>query len=56
MAYADVAVGIDYIFVGENAVGDHEVAQQVFELAHGGFSTVSNAGRPPGKRHEVNQP
>jgi hypothetical protein len=35
MAHADVAIGIDHIFVRENAVGDDEVAQDIVDLAHG---------------------
>jgi hypothetical protein len=30
-----VAIGIDHIFVGENAIGDDEVAQDIVKLAHG---------------------
>jgi hypothetical protein len=34
MPHADMAIGIDHVFVGKNAVRDDDVAQQVFELAH----------------------
>jgi hypothetical protein len=29
-----MAVGVDHVFVGKNAIGNHKIAQQVFELAH----------------------
>ena len=38
MANADVAVGVDHVLMGENAVGNHEIAQNVVELAHDGSS------------------
>src|SRR3974377_2200902 len=34
MAHADMAIGVDDVFIGENAIGDDKIAQQVFELAH----------------------
>jgi hypothetical protein len=30
-----MAIGIDNVFMGENAVCDHKIAQQIFNLAHG---------------------
>jgi hypothetical protein len=29
-----MAIGVDHVFVGENAVGDDEVAQEIVKLAH----------------------
>ena len=46
MAHADMAVGIDHVFVGENAIGDDEVAQQIVELAHGGCSRLWDLDQP----------
>ena len=37
MAHADVAVGIDDVFVREDAVRDHEVADEIVHFAHGFF-------------------
>ena len=34
MPHADMAIGIDHVLTGENTVGDHEVAQQRFDVAH----------------------
>ncbi len=34
MPHADMAVGVDHILVGQNAIGDHKVAQQIIKLAH----------------------
>src|SRR6516164_8468206 len=48
MAHADMAVGVDHVFIGENAVGDDKIAQQVFELAHGasiGSTVATTLGR-----------
>jgi hypothetical protein len=42
MAHADMAVGIDHVFVGENAIGDDEVAQEIVKLAHDGSFRVIN--------------
>jgi hypothetical protein len=35
MAHADMAISVDNVFIGEDAVGDDKIAQQVFDLAHG---------------------
>ena len=34
--HADVAVGVDHVLIGEDAVGDDEIAQKIVELAHVG--------------------
>ena len=36
MAHAHMAIGIDDVLAGEDAVGDHEVAHQGGEVGHGG--------------------
>jgi hypothetical protein len=38
MADADMAVSVDDVFVGQDAIGNDEITQQVFELAHGTIS------------------
>ena len=38
MPYADVAKGIDHLFVRENSVGSHEVAESVLQVTHGSLS------------------
>ena len=61
MAHADMAVGVDYVFIGENAVGDDKIAHQVFELAHGesiGSTVATTLGRSTvtgGARGDGNQ-
>ena len=35
MADADVAVGVDHVLLGEDAVGDDEVLDEGVEIAHG---------------------
>ena len=40
MPHADMAIGIDDVFVGENTVGDNKVAQEIVELAHVGVSIL----------------
>ena len=37
MAHTDVAVRIDYCFVGEDSVGDHELADVEVQIVHGLF-------------------
>ena len=32
MAHADVAVGVDHVLLGEDAVGDHEVLDERVEI------------------------
>jgi hypothetical protein len=52
MAHADMAVGIDHVFVGENAIGDHKVAQEIFELGHQesiGLTTTATITREPSR-------
>ncbi len=34
MTHADMTVGVNHILVGENAVGDDKVAQEIVEMAH----------------------
>ena len=36
VAHTDMAVGVDHVFMGEDAVGDNEIAQEIVELAHVG--------------------
>jgi hypothetical protein len=43
MPHADMAVGIDDILVGENTVGDDEIAEQIVKLAHGGLSILNGS-------------
>jgi hypothetical protein len=40
MTHADMAIGIDHVFVGEDAIGNDEVAENIVELAHGVLSLL----------------
>ena len=40
MAHADMAIGVDHVFVGEDAIGNDEVAEDIVELAHGVLSLL----------------
>jgi hypothetical protein len=35
MTDADMAIGIDHLLPGEDAVGDHEILDKAVEIAHG---------------------
>ena len=35
VAKAHMAIGVDHVFVSENAVGDHQVTQSGFEIVRG---------------------
>jgi hypothetical protein len=30
-----MAIGVDHVFIGEDAIGDDEVAKDIVDLAHG---------------------
>src|SRR5262249_5803126 len=44
MAHADVAVGIDHVLLGEDAVGDDEVLDEVVEIGHELISAITDEG------------
>ena len=35
MAHTDMAIGVHHVFVGENAVGDHQIVQKIVEIRFG---------------------
>jgi len=53
MAHADMAVGVEHLLVGEDAVGDDKIAQPVVELAHAalpaGFAGTQGEARDSAK-------
>ena len=46
VAHTDVAIGVNDVLVGKNAIGNNEVTQQIVQLAHNGvsFSKIFSIG------------
>ena len=40
MPDADMAVGVDHVLLGEDAVGDHQILDQGVEVAHGHLAPI----------------